>query len=106
MNLSQQRDTTTIRQTVTFKASPQDVYETLMDTAKHEALSGEKASISRAVGGAFTALGAHISWFNLVPQPGSKIVQAWPPKDFWPHHYSISTLQPLALGGGPELNFN
>ena len=38
MNVSQQRDTTTIRQTVTFKASPQDVYETLMDTAKHEAL--------------------------------------------------------------------
>ena len=44
MNVSQQRDTTTIRQTVTFKASPQDVYETLMDTAKHEALSGEKAA--------------------------------------------------------------
>src|SRR6202011_4665453 len=57
MNVSQRRDTTTIRQTVTFKASPQDVYETLMDTAKHEALSGEKASISRAVGGAFTAWG-------------------------------------------------
>jgi len=38
MNVSQQRDTTTIRQTVTFKASPQDVYETLMGTAKHEAL--------------------------------------------------------------------
>jgi hypothetical protein len=37
MNVSQQRDTTTIRQTVTFKASPQDIYETLMDTAKHEA---------------------------------------------------------------------
>jgi hypothetical protein len=41
MNVTQQLDTTTIRQTVTFKASPQDVYETLMDTAKHVALSGK-----------------------------------------------------------------
>jgi activator of HSP90 ATPase len=105
MNVSQQRDTTTIRQTVTFKASPQDVYEALMDTAKHEALSGEKASISRAVGGAFTAWGDHISGFNLVLQPGRKIVQAWRAKDWWPDHYSIATFELQALDGGTELNF-
>src|SRR5260221_12429231 len=104
MNVSQQRDTTTIRQTVTFKASPQDVYETLMDTAKHEALSGEKASISRAVGGAFTAWGDHISRFNLVLQPGRKIVQAWRRKDLWPGHYSNATFELHAPDGGAALN--
>jgi len=47
MKITQERDTTTIRQTVTFNASPQEVYEVIMDSKKHESLSGEKASISR-----------------------------------------------------------
>ncbi len=47
--------TRTIEQTVTFKASPHEVYESLMDSAKHSKFTGAKASISREVGGAFTA---------------------------------------------------
>ena len=61
----------------TFNASPAQVYDTLMNTRKHAALSGEKAKISRKVGGRFTAWGDHISGFNLALQPGRKIVQAW-----------------------------
>jgi len=57
MNIIQERDTTTIRQTVIFNAPPQDVYEVIMDSKKHESLSGEKADISREVGGAFKAWG-------------------------------------------------
>jgi hypothetical protein len=68
MNVMQERDTTTIRQTVTFNASPQDVYEMIMDSNKHESLSREKASISREVGGTFKAWGDHISGFNLALQ--------------------------------------
>jgi activator of HSP90 ATPase len=103
MNVTQQLDTTTIRQTVTFKASPQDVYETLMDTAKHVALSGERAASSREVGGAFTAWGDHIS--DLALQPGRKIVQAWRAKDWWPDHYSIATFDLNEVDGGTELRF-
>ncbi|MBE3119725.1 MAG: hypothetical protein IMZ50_13355 [Candidatus Atribacteria bacterium] len=40
-----------INQTVTFKVTPHDIYETLMDSKKHAAFTGGKASISRAVGG-------------------------------------------------------
>src|SRR6266436_7026876 len=105
MDVTQQRDTTTIRQTVNFKVSPQQVYETLMDTAKHQALSGEKANISREVGGAFTAWGDHICGFNLVLQPGRKIVQAWRAKDWWPDHYSIVTFDLQEADGGTELRF-
>jgi activator of HSP90 ATPase len=105
MNVSQERDTTTIRQTVNFKASPQHVYETLMDTAQHQALSGEKANISREVGGAFTAWGDHISGFNLALQPGRKIVQAWRAKDWWPDHYSIVTFDLEEADGGTKLRF-
>ena len=33
--------TKTLQQTVTFKASPQEVYDMLMDSKKHRSLSGE-----------------------------------------------------------------
>jgi len=86
MKILQERDTTTIRQTVTFNASPEALYEVLMDSQKHESLSGEKANISREIGGAFNAWGEHISGFNLVLQPGRRIVQAWRAKDWWADH--------------------
>ena len=69
VNVIQERDTTTIRQTVTFSAPPLEVYEMIMDSGKHASLSGETAVISREVGGAFTAWGDHISGFNLALRP-------------------------------------
>jgi activator of HSP90 ATPase len=105
MNVLQERDTTTIRQTVTFSASPEDVYETIMDSKKHQSLSGEKANISREVGGAFEAWGDHISGFNLVLRPGQKIVQAWRARDWWPDHYSVVTFELNPVDGGTELRF-
>jgi hypothetical protein len=59
----------TIQQTVTFKAPPLKVYEMLMDSRKHQSLSGEKAVISNKIGGPFTAWGSHISSIN----PGSSL---------------------------------
>ena len=105
MNVMQERDTTTIRQTVTFNASPQEVYEVIMDSKKHESLSGEKANISGEVGGAFKAWGDHISGFNLVLHPSQKIVQAWRAHDWWADHYSIATFDLRKVGGGTELCF-
>jgi activator of HSP90 ATPase len=105
MQITQERDTTTIRQTMTFTASPQEVYEMIMDSKKHESLSGEKAVISREIGGEFRAWGEHLSGFNLVLQPGQKIVQAWRAKDWWPDHYSIATFDLRKVDGGTELCF-
>jgi activator of HSP90 ATPase len=105
MDVNQLRDTTTIRQSVTFNAAPLEVFETLMDPGKHEALSGKKAVISREVGGAFTAWGDHIAGFNLALDPGRKIVQAWRARDWWPDHYSIATFELHDLGGATELRF-
>jgi hypothetical protein len=51
----------TLQQTVTFKASPQEVYDMLMDSKKHQSLSGVSAKISNKVGGKFTAWGSHLS---------------------------------------------
>ena len=56
--------TRTLQQTIAFKASPRDVDEMIMDSRKHSLLSGEKAKISRKVGGSLTAWSGHISGIN------------------------------------------
>src|SRR5262249_12629163 len=82
--------TKTLQQTVTFKASPRQVYDMLMDSRKHKSLSGQRAKISKKVGGKFTAWGSHISGINLVLKPGSKIVQAWRATGWGPAIYPFA----------------
>jgi activator of HSP90 ATPase len=97
--------TRTIQQTVTFKAAPMEVYEMLMDSRKHQSLSGEKASISKKVGGRFTAWGSHITGINLVLIPGEKIVQAWRATGWWPNYYSIAVFELQKAGADTKLRF-
>ena len=98
-------ETRTIEQTATFKATCADVYDMLMDSAKHQSLSGETAEISTAVGGAFTAWGSHIFGINLVVKPGARIVQAWRAADWWPDHFSVAAFDLQDVDGGCELRF-
>lgn len=94
-----------IQQTVTFKASPHEVYEALMDSQKHAAFSGGKASISREVGGEFSAYDGYITGRNLELVPDRKIVQAWRAVD-WPEgHLSTVTFVLLSIPEGTRLNF-
>ena len=97
--------TKTLQQTVTFKASPHQVYNMLMNSKKHQSLSGEPAKISRKVGGKFTAWGSHISGINLVLKPGKKIVQAWRATGWWPDHYSVAIYDIAKIPGGSKLKF-
>jgi uncharacterized protein YndB with AHSA1/START domain len=97
--------TKTLRQNVTFKASPRDVYDMLMVSKKHASLSGEPARISNKVGGEFTAWGSHISGFNLALVPGRRIVQAWRATGWWPDHYSIAIFDIVKISGGSRLRF-
>ena len=97
--------TRTLEQTVTFKAPPLEVYEMIMDSRRHQSLSGEKARISRKVGGSFTAWGTHISGINLVLKPGEKIVQAWRATGWWPDHYSIAIFDLTKIRDGTKLVF-
>ncbi len=99
--------TKTIEQTVTFNASPHDVYEALMDSEKHSQFSGAKASISREVGGSFTAYDGALSGTILELVPDTKIVQAWRGSDdAWvPGHYSTATFSLEAIDGGTRLTF-
>ena len=97
--------TTTIRQTVTFDATPSQVFDVLMDARKHQGLSGQPAHISKKVGAKFTARGARVRGYNLVVKRGKKIVQAWRAKDWPPDHYSIATFDFAKVRGGTRLHF-
>ena len=80
-----------IRQSVTINASPKAVYDALVDSTKHSLFSGSKASISRRVGGTFTAYDGYAEGVNLELVPGKKIVQSWRASDWPDGHYSKAT---------------
>ena len=89
-----------LKQTATFKATPHEVYETLMDEKKHAAFLGGEAKISRKVGGKFVLYGGDFDGKNIELVPDQKIVQTWRYND-WPEgHYSTVTylLDPTAKG--------
>lgn len=97
--------TMTIRQSVTIKAVPHEVYEALMDSKKYGAFTGGKAVISRAVGGKFSAFDGYAEGVNLELVPDKKIVQTWRASD-WPEgHYSRATFTFKAAAGGTQLTF-
>ena len=91
----------TIKQRVKFKAPPAAVYDLLADSRKHSALTGRKATISRKIGGPFTAAGNDVSGVNVDLVPGRRIVQAWRHRLFPDGIFSMAavTLTPTADGG-------
>jgi activator of HSP90 ATPase len=95
----------TIRQSVTLKASPHEVYEVLMDSRKHARFTGSKARISRKEGGKFTAYDGYIEGINLNIVPDKKIIQSWRGSD-WPEgHYSRATFSLKKVKNGTHLTF-
>jgi activator of HSP90 ATPase len=66
-----------IVQSVTFKASPQELFEIFTNSKKHSTATGAKASVSAKAGAKWTAWDGMISGKNLVVVPGHMIVQAW-----------------------------
>ena len=89
----------TIRQSITFRATPHAVYEALMDSRKHARFTGDAASISRKVGGKIMAYGGYITGTNLELVPDERIVQAWHAAD-WPKGQMSKVTFCLALTKG------
>jgi len=100
--------TKAIRQVATFKATPHEVYEALMDETLHGKFTGSPAKISRTVGGKFSIFDSGLSGKNLALVADKKIVQAWRCEmEGWPKdHYSKATFA-LSRGkdGGTKLSF-
>jgi uncharacterized protein YndB with AHSA1/START domain len=89
-----------IRQTVTIAAPPKKVYEALIDEKKHAKFTGNPATISRKVGGAFACYGDHLEGFNLELVAAKRIVQAWRSKNWPKGMYSIVTFALARKPGG------
>ena len=94
----------TIKQKVRFKAAPQAVYELLADSRKHSAVTGKKASISRKIGGKFSAGVNGSTGINVDLVPARRIVQAWRDDRFPEGIFSMATFNLTASrDGGTEL---
>ncbi len=97
--------TKTIRQTVTFKANPDEVYSLLMDSEKHSAFTGSGCKIGQKVGDKISAYDGYIEGENLELVPGKKIVQKWRSSG-WPEGYFSKVIFEFrAKGAGTEMKF-
>lgn len=94
----------TIEQTVFFDASPEEIYDALLDPKKHSAFTGSPATTSAKKGATFTAWDGYITGKNLELVKGKKIVQEWKTTE-WPDGYPFSRLEFTlsAKKGGTEL---
>jgi activator of HSP90 ATPase len=80
---------TSLHQEADFKASPHRIYDILLDSKQFTAFSGERAEISREVGGPFSMFGGKIVGRNVELVSDQRIVQAWRPANWEPGEYTL-----------------
>ena len=99
--------TKSIRQTATFDATPEIVYNLIMDQKKHAAFTGSKVIMSTEVNGKFNVFDGYCHGFNMELIEGKKIVQAWHfAEDGWTDdHFSICTFELEKAGNKTKLRF-
>jgi activator of HSP90 ATPase len=93
-----------IHQEVMFSATPERIYEALLD-ARHfsQMTGGAIADIDAKAGGAFSCFGGIISGRNIELQPRRRIVQAWRAGN-WPRGvYSIVHFELTPADQGTKL---
>ena len=96
----------TIHQEIDFTATPQQLYEALLDSKQFTEFSGRQAEINREVGGAFFLFKGHIIGRNVELVPNQRIVQAWRVVT-WPEGaYSIVRFELKPQGSGTHLVFD
>jgi activator of HSP90 ATPase len=72
-----------------YKASPERIYNVLLDSKQFAALTGIPAEIDPKAGGAFSMFGGMIVGRNVELVTNQRIVQAWRPAHWDPGVYSI-----------------
>jgi len=101
-------ETKSIKQTITFDAPTQKVYDLIMDQKKHAAFTGSNVIMSKEIKGKFDVFDGYCQGYNIELIEGKKIVQAWNfQEEGWPEdHYSICTFQFKPEGNKTQLNFS
>lgn len=98
-----EKRTTSIKQVVHIPASPDEVYEALIDAKKHSEFTGSKATSNPKVGGKFTSWNGYIFGRNLKLVKGKKIVQEWSTTEWPDYPPSLVEFSMKKKGGGTEL---
>jgi activator of HSP90 ATPase len=80
---------TSLHQEMDLKASPQRIYEVLLDSKQFAACTGMPAEIDPKAGGVFSLFGGMIVGRNVELILNQRIVQAWRPAHWDPGVYSI-----------------
>ena len=80
---------TSLHEDINIKASPQRIYDALLDAKQFAAFTGRPAEIDPKAGGAFSLFGGLIAGRNIELVPNQRIVQAWRPTHWAPGIYSI-----------------
>jgi activator of HSP90 ATPase len=80
---------TSLHQVVDIEASPQRVYQALLDSKTFATFTGAPAVIEPNIGGGFSMFGGLIVGRNVELVPNQRIVQAWRPTHWDPGVYSI-----------------
>jgi uncharacterized protein YndB with AHSA1/START domain len=91
---------TYLHQEIPIKATPQRIYEALLDSKQFAAFTGLAADIDPKAGGAFSMFGGLIVGRNVELVPNQRIVQAWRPANWDPGVYSIVKFELKAHGAG------
>jgi activator of HSP90 ATPase len=94
---------TTIHEEVMFDASPQRIYEALLNSKQFAAFSGMPADIDAKAGGAFSMFGGMIVGRNVELVAKVRVVQAWRPTHWDPGAYSIVKFELKEKGAGRAL---
>ena len=91
---------TALHQEIPLNASPQRIYEILLDSKQFATFSGMPAEIDPQAGGTFTMFGKMIEGRNIELVENQRIVQAWRPAHWDKGIYSIAKFELKPQGSG------
>ena len=94
---------TSLHQEIDLKATPQRVYEILLDSKQFAAFTGMPAEIDPKPGGAVSMFGGMIVGRNIELIANQRIVQAWRPTSWDPGEYSVVKFELKAKGSDATL---
>jgi activator of HSP90 ATPase len=95
-----------LKQTVTIRATPHDVYRAIVDPEEHEAFTGAAAELEPKVGGMFSHYDGSLTGVVLDIKPDARIVLGWRSGD-WPEGaYSVAQFLFKKVKGGTRIEFS
>jgi activator of HSP90 ATPase len=82
----------TVRQSVFFRAAPEEVYAAILDPVKRAEWTGQRATGDAKVGSRFTTTDGYVFGKNLELKDGKLIVQEWKTRE-WPEGSPFSLVK-------------